>query len=167
MSVFVRIAEPSDRRALARLIGVVQALHVARRPETFRTVPGPELADWLEGAFQNPAIKIWVAEVDGTVCGYLLSLIRKQADNPFVHDRTWFELDQICVAPAERQRGVAKALVTAAMAYADAHGFRDVELSTWAFNDDAQRAFAKLGFMPKVVRFEAKGRPAAREASHS
>lgn len=167
MSVLVRIAEPSDGPALVRLIDVVQALHVARRPETFRRVPEPEIADWLKAAFQNPAIKIWIAEVDGTVCGYLLSLIRKQADNPFVYDRTWLELDQICVDAAQRQRGVAKALVAAAMAHADAHGFRDVELSTWAFNDDAQRAFAKLGFAPKVVRFEAMSRAPARETDHS
>ena len=63
MSVLVRIAEPSDRRALARLIGVVQALHVARRPETFRTVPGPELAETRKtrvgiGHFQQARLAI-------------------------------------------------------------------------------------------------------------
>jgi ribosomal protein S18 acetylase RimI-like enzyme len=167
MSARVRTAEPSDEPALIELIGMVQALHVSQRPETFRPISGPEIAAWLAKAVKDPERNIWVAEVDGAVCGYLLSVIRKQTENPFVYDRTWFELDQICVDPAQRRKGVAKALVAAATAYADAHGFRDVELSTWAFNHDAQRAFAKLGLVPKVIRFEVKGRTEARETSHS
>jgi GNAT superfamily N-acetyltransferase len=165
MSVLVRAAEPNDGPALVGLIGVVQALHVARRPETFRPISQAEIAVWLAEAAQDPASKIWVAEVDGAIGGYLRSVIRKQAENPFVYDRTWLELYLICVAPDQRRTGVAKALFGAALTYADAQGFRDVELSTWAFNDDAQRAFTRVGFVPKVVRFEAKGR-AARETSH-
>jgi len=33
-------------------------------------------------------------------------------------------------------------------------GVVELELSSWAFNEDAQRAFARLGFVPKVIRFE-------------
>jgi len=167
MSVLVRAAEPSDGPALVALIGVVQALHVAQRPETFRPISRPEIAAWLAEDTHDSASTIWVAEMDGAVCGYLRSVIRKQAENPFVYERTWLELDQLCVDPAQRRKRVAEALVAAATAYADAHGFRDVELSAWAFNHDAQRAFTKLGFVPKVVRFEAKGRAAARETSPS
>jgi ribosomal protein S18 acetylase RimI-like enzyme len=138
------------------LVGVVQALHVAARPESFRHIPDAELSAWLSQAFQNPVVKIWVAETAGTVCGYLASVERKQTPNPFVFDRTWLEVDQVCVHPAHRGAGVARALVEAARAYAKAQGIPDVELCTWAFNDEAQRAFGKLGFVPKVVRFESK-----------
>jgi diamine N-acetyltransferase len=154
MSAIIREAAPTDSTALTALVGEVQAVHVASRPESFRVVPEPEIAAWLSQALQNPAIKIWVAETAGSVCGYLLSAVRKQPDNPFISDRTWLELDQVCVHPAHRGAGVARALVETALAYARAQGFRDVELCTWAFNEDAQRAFRKLGFVPKVVRFE-------------
>ena len=155
MSILIRDAKPSDSQAIVDLIGEVQALHVASRPETFRPVPEPEIAAWLGQALQNPGNRIWVAEVDGAVCGYLLSVVRKQAGNPFVIDRTWLELDQLCVLRAHRRQGIAKALIATAMAHADTQGFRDVELSTWAFNHDAQRAFKQLGFVTKVLRFEA------------
>ena len=155
MSILIRDAKPSDSQAIVGLIGQVQALHVASRPETFRPVPEPEIADWFGQALQNPANKIWVADADGMVCGYLLSVVRNQAGNPFVIDRTWLELDQICVLRAHRRQGIAKALIATAMAHAAAQGFRDVELSTWAFNHDAQSAFRELGFVAKVLRFEA------------
>jgi ribosomal protein S18 acetylase RimI-like enzyme len=60
------------------------------------------------------------------------------------------------VHPAHRGAGVARALVETARAYANARGIRDVELCTWSFNQAAQSAFGKLGFVPKVVRFELK-----------
>ena len=156
MSILIRDPKPSDSPAIVDLVGEVQALHVASRPETFRPVPKPEIASWLGQALQNPAHKIWVAELDGAVCGYLLSVARKQAGNPFMIDRTWLDLDGICVQRAYRRHGIAKALVATAIAYAEAQGFRDVELSTWAFNHDAQSAFKELGFVAKVLRFEAK-----------
>jgi ribosomal protein S18 acetylase RimI-like enzyme len=154
MNRLIRDAQSTDSVALTALVVEVQALHVGRRPDAFRPVPDPEIATWLSQAFQNPAIKIWVAETAGAVSGYLLSVVRKQAGNPFVIDRTWLELDQICVHPAQRGVGVARALVETARAYAKAQCIRDVELCAWSFNEEAQRAFAQLGFVPKVVRFE-------------
>jgi ribosomal protein S18 acetylase RimI-like enzyme len=64
------------------------------------------------------------------------------------------ELDSIGVHRAYRRRGVARALVKAALAHAEGAGIREVELASWAFNQSAHEAFRKLGFIPKVVRFE-------------
>jgi GNAT superfamily N-acetyltransferase len=55
---------------------------------------------------------------------------------------------------AYRRQGVARALVNAALAHAEGAGIREVELASWAFNQSAHEAFRKLGFVPKVVRFE-------------
>jgi hypothetical protein len=31
---------------------------------------------------------------------------------------------------------------------------RDIEMSSWSFNVEAHAAFRRLGFTPKVIRFE-------------
>jgi ribosomal protein S18 acetylase RimI-like enzyme len=93
-----------------------------------------------------------------TVCGYLVIVVRDQPAGPFNFGRTWIELDQIAVHHACRRRGIARSLVAAALAHADAAGIRDVELTSWSFNEEAHRAFRELGFVPKVVRFELSSR---------
>ncbi len=91
---------------------------------------------------------------DGVLNGYLVGTVRTQASGPYVLARSWLELDQIGVAAESRRKGVGRALVAQALAFARTRAVDGVELSSWSFNEDAQRAFQKLGFSPKTVRFE-------------
>ena len=113
-----------------------------------------EIAARFTLLFQDPAAKVWVAITDNVACGYLVSIVRNQAPSPFVLNRTWLELDQIGVQAGRRRAGIARSLIEHAVAHAYAHGIADIELNSWSFNQDAQRAFQKLGFIPKSVRFE-------------
>ena len=56
--------------------------------------------------------------------------------------------------PAHRQRGVARTLVERVLASARAQGVRDVQLTCWSFNAEAQAAFEALGFRPMTVRYQ-------------
>ncbi len=58
------------------------------------------------------------------------------------------------VQARHRRAGIGRALVGHVVAGAREQGIDDVELQSWAFNQNAQRAFTNLGFAPKVVRFE-------------
>ena len=156
MEPLIRDANVTDLGALTALVSEVQDLHVANRPEMFRATVAAEIEEWLRQSFENPAVKIWVADIAGTARGYIVVVIREQPRGPFNFARTWLELDQIGVQRAHRRAGVARGLVAAALAYARAKGITDVELSSWSFNRDAHRAFEKLGLAPKVVRFEVR-----------
>jgi GNAT superfamily N-acetyltransferase len=156
MNPVIREAELTDLDALAALVSEIQALHVASRPETFRTSPADEIADWLRQLFQNPSVKLWVADLAGTVRGYIVVVTREQPQGPFNFARTWLELDQIGVQEGHRRTGIARTLVATALAYAGAQHISDVELTSWSFNREAHHAFSQLGFVPKVVRFESK-----------
>ena len=156
MTAVIRSAEVADIDALAQLLGEVQDLHVANRPETFRALGASEIAETLRANLENPCAKLWVADVDGVARGYLAAVVRKTPLGPYSFERTWMELDSIGVHRAHRRRGVARALVKAALAHAEGAGIREVELASWAFNRGAHEAFRKLGFAPKVVRFEFK-----------
>jgi ribosomal protein S18 acetylase RimI-like enzyme len=58
----------------------------------------------------------------------------------------------MCVADAHRRRGAGKALVSAAVLYADEHGAENVVVSVYPQHRDANRFYARLGFAPYVVR---------------
>ena len=150
----VRRADARDIEALLGLIDEVQGLHVQHRPEMFKPTELREVQGRLEELLPDPLTAVWVAELESVVCGYLVAIIRTQPLGAFSFARRFVELDQIGVKGGFRRRGVARSLIATALAHADGLGIPAVELSSWSFNRDAHRAFAQLGFVPKVVRFE-------------
>ena len=150
----IRAAGAADVEALADLNTEVQELHFANRPDQFRPVQVPEIAAWLTQLLHDPSARLWVAEVGRAVVGYVVTLVRERPENPFCPARTWWEIDQMGVQARHRRAGIGRALVSHVIARARDQGIFDVELQSWAFNHDAQRAFTSLGFAPKVVRFE-------------
>jgi GNAT superfamily N-acetyltransferase len=96
----------------------------------------------------------WIAEVGGVPVGYTLCMLHHRAANPFAGEQRWFEIDQIAVDPGHRRRGIGRSLITTALASARAQGIRNVEVTSWAFNEPIHELLRTLGFAPKVVRFE-------------
>jgi N-acetylglutamate synthase-like GNAT family acetyltransferase len=154
MTIVIRNAEVGDLDVLTQLLAEVQDLHVANRPETFRELAAHEISEVLRASLENPSGKLWLADIDGVARGYLAAAVRQTPQGPYSFERTWMELDSIGVHRAYRRRGVGRALVKAALAHAEGAGIRRVELVSWTFNRSAHDAFRKLGFVPKLVRFE-------------
>ena len=154
MEIATRAAQVADMAALVELVREVQELHVANRPDVFKPIRDDEVVAWFNTLFASPAVRIFVAEVRGLICGYLGLVLRDHPEGPFSYARSFAEIDQIGVRRSFRRRGVARALVTAANDYAIALGRRSVELSSWNFNESDHAAFKQLGFRGKVVRFE-------------
>ena len=153
MKVVTRRAVLGDEEVLAELNAVVHDLHVANAPGYFKpTVPG-EVAARFRGLLETPAVRIWIADAGGAAAGYVAVFLRERPENLFCHPRRWLEINEIAVRPERRRAGVARALVELVLQAADADEIAEVELSTWVFNSEAQEAFRRLGFTPRVVRF--------------
>ena len=153
MSANVRPAVVGDEESLAILNGAVHELHVAHRPQYFKPTRAPDVSAWFKSLLEKPTVLAWVAEADGVAIGYVLALLHERAENPFCPARRWCEIDQIAVDQKWRRRGIARVLVQRVLAEVRARGILEVELSSWAFNEDAHRAFRRLGFAPNLVRF--------------
>lgn len=154
MTPFIRAADSNDVDILATLNAEVQNLHFASRPDQFKPAKASEIAQWLAQLLQSPSARLWVAEVNGAVVGYVAAVVRERSENPFCLERKWWDIDQIGVQARHRRTGIGRALVHHVVSEARAQGISDVELNSWAFNHDAQHAFTSLGFVPKTVRFE-------------
>jgi GNAT superfamily N-acetyltransferase len=150
----IRSVNSGDVAALAVLNAEVQELHFASRPDEFKPVHVDEIAQWFVQLLQNPAARLWGAEVDGALVGYVVVLVREKPENPFCSARKWWDIDQMGVGAGSRRAGIGRALVEQVVSEARARGIANVELNSWAFNQEAHRAFARMGFVAKAVRFE-------------
>jgi ribosomal protein S18 acetylase RimI-like enzyme len=153
MSATVRIAKPGDECVLADLNSFVHALHVAQRPKYFKRARTSEVRDWFKDFLGKANSRIFIAEENGAPLGYASVVIHDRPENPFAFARRWHEIDQIAVDPRHRRMGVARTLVRAITDEARERGVRDLEVTSWSFNKEAQAAFRRFGFAPKVIRF--------------
>jgi diamine N-acetyltransferase len=156
MSTRIRPAVVGDEELLAHMNRFVQDLHLAQRPDHFRPTGSEELARWYRLLLEKPTTRLWIAEEDGLPVGYLLALVHEVPENPFVRARRWCEIDQLAVDPNRRRRGIGRGLLLNAVSTARAEGISRVEAASWSFNDGAQAVFRRLGFVPKITRFELK-----------
>ena len=139
---------------MAALNEAVQELHASARPDHFVSTSRAALELELTRALGQSALKFWVAEVAAAIAGYAVVRVRSNEAGPYLEARLWWEIDQIGVDAALRERGVARALIEAIAQEAADAGVASLELTCWAFNAEAGAAFEKLGFVPKMVRLE-------------
>ena len=154
MKATIRKAGMNDAPALAELNRHVQDLHVEERPDYFKPFDVATVRAWFESILQREDTAAWIAEAGGDAVAYVLAFIRSSEDNPFSRQRTWIELDQLAVDPAARRQGLARMLVDEALVEAGNKGIDSAELNTWSFNNRARSSFEKMGFRPRMVRFE-------------
>ncbi len=150
----VRRAVGGDAHALAALNRFVHEKHLARRPDYFKPVREDEAAAWFRERLEERTTAAWIAEAEGRPVGYVLTFFHERGENAFRRPRRWCEIDQIAVDPVWRRRGVGRALMAAALAEAGSRGMQNIELFSWAFNTDAHAMFQRLGFEPRMLRFE-------------
>lgn len=151
--ITLRRANGDDAQTLAVLAQSVHELHVAAVPHHFKPVDSEPFADWYRALLARDDVRAWIAFSGDVPVGYAVAIAYSRPENLLALARSYSELDQIGVLPSFRMKGVARALVEMVLEDARARGIRDVELSSWSFNQDAHKAFAALGFAPKVVRF--------------
>jgi ribosomal protein S18 acetylase RimI-like enzyme len=149
----VRAAGLGDEAVLAGLGGIVQELHVRARPDVFKAVDIGGLEDRFKELLSTASARVWMAHVLEAPAGYVLVVEQWRPENVFCHPRRWHEIEQLCVHPSYRRRGVARALVARVVQAAIAENVDEIELNTWSFNEPAQRAFEKLGLTVRNVRF--------------
>ncbi|EKT4505027.1 GNAT family N-acetyltransferase [Pseudomonas putida] len=93
---------------------------------------------------QRADSRLWVAEVDGVVVGFLTMIV--DSSNPVTHEDGGAEISRIYLLPGSQKRGLGLRLLNAAMAHANELGLTHVWLDVMASATNARSAYLKWGF---------------------
>ena len=145
----VRTARSCDVEAITALHVEVQRVHHEAEPLAYKAPATDASRELVETRLADPTTHYLVAEAeDGQIVGFLLAAARPGHDTPLTHARPFVEVDEMCVAPAYRHQGVARSLSDQAARWARDQGIGEIRLSVRNFNQAAQRAYARMGFLP-------------------
>jgi len=140
----VRAASPADDEAILALMEAGDRHHARFAPDVFkasssRSDLGPDSPNDVQRV-------VMVAELDGSVVGYVDVRVKKIAATPATVERTIGHVDSMVVAEDRRRRGVARELMKSASGWAREHGCATMELFAFDFNVAALSLYASLGF---------------------
>lgn len=142
----IRKATVSDAPALAALNHSVQNMHADAFPEKFRRdTPDESVARVFSTAIQSPS-NYWLVWVEEQPIAFICAEFREHDENWCVVAHRSCYLSGIVVAPQFRRKGIARALLEELKREAAARRVTSIELDVWAFNEQAKRTFATLGF---------------------
>lgn len=153
----VRPATPADVPAVLPMVRAICEFHRQLDPDRYGFLPDviDRYERWLPQRAADPRSVFLVAELDlaplstPSLAGFLVATVESNipiytlAEFGFIHD-VWVE-------PAHRGRGLAGALLDAALARFRALNIAQVRLETAAANDAARRLFASRGFRVGAV----------------
>ena len=94
----------------------------------------------------NPDMRLFVAEDDDKIIGFLWGILRDAPDTAFHTPRRFLIVDMIGVSEVYRGKGVGRALMDEAEKWAKAQGITQSELSVWDFNEGARAMYGKMGY---------------------
>jgi ribosomal protein S18 acetylase RimI-like enzyme len=113
-------------------------------PQLSSSAPAPS-TEALRRIVADPGATLFVARDDGRVVG-MLTLVTFEIPTAV---RAWIE--DVVVDEAARGRGVAAALVQAAIGGAGARGARTVDLTSRPDREEANRLYVRMGFEVRVT----------------
>jgi ribosomal protein S18 acetylase RimI-like enzyme len=136
--VAVRVARSQDEDGLARLDAAAWT-PASGFPSVNERVNDPFFTFFTD---DSPPEAHLVAELDGRLAGY----IRVKPATTLRENAHVLGIVGLAVAPADRRRGVASALLAAAEQYARARGARKLSLRVLGTNEPAMRLYERQGY---------------------
>jgi len=137
-AVAVRVARPADEAGLTRLDAAAWT-PASGFPSVIERVDDPFFTFFTD---DSPPEAHLVAELDGRLAGY----IRVKPVSPLRENAHVLGIVGLAVAPGNRRRGVASALLAAAEQHARARGARKLSLRVLSSNETAMRLYERHGF---------------------
>jgi ribosomal protein S18 acetylase RimI-like enzyme len=155
--VIVRAAQPDDIDAVARLWEALVAFH--RELDSSLPPAAPQgarrYARRLFDRLDDPMSRVFVAEINGQIVGYVLGVIVDLAPEMFAQEPSGFLAD-IYVDAAHRRAGVGTALVDALTAWFHEKGLRYFEWHVAALNPAGVAFWRSLGGREVMLRMRAE-----------
>jgi GNAT superfamily N-acetyltransferase len=113
----------------------------------YRTPNGPSReAEYIRSLLNNAMGRLFVAEEDGRLGGFVYVYVCETAAIPIRASRRFAEVDTIGVRRDWQRTGVGRALMARAHEWAKAHGVDSIQLNVYEFNRGAIAFYEALGY---------------------
>ncbi|WP_280151994.1 GNAT family N-acetyltransferase [Piscinibacter sp. XHJ-5] len=146
LSPTLRVATLADLPAVSELAEDLAALHHQAWPTVFAPASGSSRDDahWQESITGDGRVT-FVAELDGRNAGFVTLACITETHSLFQPVR-FARVNSVCVATWARGKGIGRALMQEAEAWAGAQRASEIRLVVWAFNEPALRMYEELGY---------------------
>jgi len=152
--MIVRRAREEDIDRILLLTDMVADKHGQARGDILREHPYHIQKAKLCRDIASPHHIPLAAEEDGEIIGIVLCSCRRYEGDPKYRDGEVMSIEDTCVHPEYRGRGVGSALLTAAAAAARERGCCRMESNVWAFNEESLAFFRGNGFSIQKMTME-------------
>ena len=142
----IRFAREDELDRVNELRKQVNDLHVEGKPDVFKAGFNDELYNHIYDIWNDPEQEIVVADADGIICGFAVVHHIYKAENPFMFERDFIDVDEFCVDERFRRQGIATEIITFIKDYIKEKGFKRIELNMWEFNQGALEFYEAVGF---------------------
>jgi ribosomal protein S18 acetylase RimI-like enzyme len=147
LGIVVREATQEDYAALCAIIEEVDRMHREMLPRRFKASEGPARSrSYIVNALGALDVGLFVAEEEGELMGLVHVIVRDVPEVPIFVPRRYAFVENVTVRGAHRRRGIGRALMRKAEAWARTKGATSIELSVYAFNRAAQAFYRRLGY---------------------
>lgn len=148
----LELARPEDWEAFTRIDGRCHALHVAWRPDIYKTDELNPEALYLEAIRER---RYYVAKLHGVVVGIVTIHIRPFS-GPGIVERKTMLVDHFAVEESCRGQGIGSAMLEDVFALARAFGCTDIQLNVLPQNEAAVALYQKCGFGIRSITMQRK-----------
>ncbi|MGG6295432.1 GNAT family N-acetyltransferase [Leptolyngbya sp. AN02str] len=158
MNHSIRDAVALDRPQLVKLMAQLQNYERSLHPNRSdgRVIASAHFG-YLEELVVQHQGRIFVADADGTIWGFLVCLV-EHLDPDDLHiinsDKRFGVVSDLYIDEAARSRGIAKALLLAAEQHFKSLGLSTVRITTLYNNAIARLAYEQLDYQPYEVTYE-------------
>ena len=150
----IRFAQAKDVTGILSLLKQVGQLHHQVRPDIFRDRAQKYGASQVLSMLDSPKTPIFVAVVEEKVVGYGFCQVTTYENDPVFTDRTEVYIDDLCVDESCRGQGIGKKIYEEIIRYARMRRADRVTLNVWCGNENAEKFYASLGFVPQKMGLE-------------
>ena len=151
MDIFVRNVEKADFQAVRRIMNQVQEMHVAWRPDIYKSNENLISEDVFDLMINSG--NAFVADVDGVVAG-VLEVTYKHIESPAHVTREVVFIDTMAVDKEYRGRGIGHQFFEKVRELKNNSGSDGIELQVNAMNHAAYEMYKKCGFTEKSINME-------------
>lgn len=152
-NIKIRFAAADDLKDIDRLLYQVHKVHSDARPDLFKAGAKKYSDEEILSILKDPLYKVFVAESENKVCGYVFCIIKEQESESLCHIKTLY-IDDLCVDENVRGKHIGSLLYEHVIDYAKQNGFYNVTLNVYASNPKALEFYKKIGLQIQKIGME-------------